>query len=827
MKTKYKVGGMSCAACSARVESAVGKLPGVTLCSVNLLTGDMIVEGDVTASMVRGAVVGAGYEIIENERLLDDVITPKLIKRLGFSLGFLLLLMYISMGRMWDIPQPKILYDYPILAAILQFVLASVIIVINRQFFINGVRGVLNFAPNMDTLVSLGSSVSFVYSVYLTILMIIESNNGANVNHYLHNLYFESSAMILVLITVGKTLEAKAKGKTTNALRSLMELAPKTATILCDGEERIVPVDEVKIGDVFIVRPGQIIPTDAVVLTGEGSVDESALTGEGIPSDKSVGSELYASTINKYGVLTARATKVGEGTAIASIIAMVKEASASKAPIAKLADKVSGIFVPVVIALSILTFFGWLIAGEELGIALSKAISVVVISCPCALGLATPVTIMVGTGVGAKNGILFKNAASLEECGRVNTVILDKTGTLTMGEPVVTDIIPLGGIDRRELLELAVSLESGSEHPLGRAIAEYGAENQVSVRDLAGFEALTGRGVRGIIDNDVIVGASYDYVCADVSVDTEINVIYEKLGNEGKTPLLFTKNGALIGMIALADRLKGDSKQAIAMLEKMKIKVVMLTGDNPRTAAAIANQLKIDTVVAGVLPDGKRDIVRKYKENGRVAMVGDGVNDAVALTEANVGIAIGAGTDVAIDAADVVLVSHAMLAVPNALRLGRDVLKNIKENLFWAFIYNSIGIPLAMGLFGLTLDPMFAAAAMSLSSVCVVSNALRLGLWKARECECNGIENTNSDSTATIAEITKTEENNKVKRVYNVSGMMCPHCEARVKKVCENIDGVSLATPSHKDGTLEIECLESVNDEVIKQAIIDAGYEIA
>ena len=822
MRTKYKVGGMSCAACSARVENAVSKLSGVEACSVNLLTGDMIVEGDVAATEVRRAVVGAGYEIIDEERALEDNVTPRLIKRLVYSVGFLVLLIYISMGRMWGIPQPKVLYDYPVAVAILQFVLAGVIIVINRQFFVNGVRGVLNLAPNMDTLVSLGSSVSFIYSIYLTVVMIIESNNGVNVNHYLHNLYFESSAMILVLITVGKTLEAKAKGKTTNALRALMELAPKTATLIVDGKEVTVPIDDVKVGDVFIVRPGQSIPTDGVVLSGVGSVDESALTGESIPNDKAEGSELFASTINKYGVLTARATRVGEGTTISGIIAMVKDASASKAPIAKLADKVSGVFVPVVIAISLLTFFGWLIAGEELSLALTRAISVVVISCPCALGLATPVAIMVGTGTGARNGILFKNATSIEECGRVDTVILDKTGTLTLGKPTVTDIIPVGGVSERELLELATTLESGSEHPLGRAIHEYGTANDVTVGELKDFEALSGRGVRAEIDGDTIVGASFDYIASLVELDGEVYKTYERLANEGKTPLLFTKNDTLIGVIALADKLKGDSKSAISPLEKMGIKVVILTGDNERTARAIANELKIDTVVAGVLPDGKREVVMEYKKNGRVAMVGDGINDAVALTEANVGIAIGAGADVAIDAADVVLVSHALLAVPNALRLGRAVLRNIKENLFWAFIYNAIGIPLAIGLFGLTLNPMFAAAAMSLSSVCVVTNALRLNLWKARECECGNIDN----KVIEITENTEEKEENQVKRVYKVSGMMCPHCEARVKSVCEAIEGVKLATPSHKEGTVEIECLDTVTDEAVKSAITNAGYEV-
>ena len=822
MRTKYKVGGMSCAACSARVESAVSKLSGVDACSVNLLTGDMIVEGEVSAADVRRTVVGAGYEIIEREHALDDTLTPRLIRRLVYSIGFLLLLMYISMGRMWGIPQPKVLYDYPVAVAILQFVLAGVIIVINRQFFVSGVRGVLNLAPNMDTLVSLGSSVSFIYSIYLTAVMIIEANNGVNVNHYLHNLYFESSAMILVLITVGKTLEAKAKGKTTNALRALMELAPKTATLIVDGKEVTVPIDDVKVGDVFIVRPGQSIPTDGVVLSGVGSVDESALTGESIPNDKAEGSELFASTINKYGVLTARATRVGEGTTISGIIAMVKDASASKAPIAKLADKVSGVFVPVVIAISLLTFFGWLIAGEELSLALTRAISVVVISCPCALGLATPVAIMVGTGTGARNGILFKNATSIEECGRVDTVILDKTGTLTLGKPTVTDIIPVGGVSGRELLELATTLESGSEHPLGRAIHEYGTANDVTVGELKDFEALSGRGVRAEIDGDTIVGASFDYIASLVELDGEVYKTYERLANEGKTPLLFTKNDTLIGVIALADKLKGDSKSAISLLEKMGIKVVILTGDNERTARAIANELKIDTVVAGVLPDGKREVVMEYKKNGRVAMVGDGINDAVALTEANVGIAIGAGADVAIDAADVVLVSHALLAVPNALRLGRAVLRNIKENLFWAFIYNAIGIPLAIGLFGLTLNPMFAAAAMSLSSVCVVANALRLNLWKARECECGDIDN----KVIEITENTEEKEENQVKRVYKVSGMMCPHCEARVKGVCEAIEGVKLATPSHNDGTVEIECLDTVTDEAVKSAITNAGYEV-
>ena len=818
---------MSCAACSARVESAVRGLPGVVSCSVNLLTADMVVEGDVSAAEIRHAVVSSGYEIIDDERTLDDTVTPALIKRLIYSVGFLLLLMYISMGRMWGFPQPRLLDEYPVVTALLQCLLSGVILIINRRFFVNGVRGVLNLAPNMDTLVSLGSAVSFAYSVYLTVVMLIESNNGVNVNHYLHNLYFESSAMILVLITVGKTLEAKAKGKTTSALRSLMELSPKTATLLRDGCEVVVPIDDVKVGDVFIVRPGQSIPTDAVVIDGSGAVDESALTGESIPVDKEAGSELFASTINKYGVLTARSTRVGEGTAISGIIAMVKEASASKAPIAKLADKVSGVFVPVVIAISLATLAGWLIAAKTLGFALARAISVVVISCPCALGLATPVAIMVGTGVGAKNGVLYKNAASLEECGRVDTVILDKTGTITQGKPTVTDVMPFGGASRCELLGIAATLEGGSEHPLGRAIAEYGRENGVPTRELTDFAALSGRGVRGRVNGEEIYGASFDYISGLMTVPDDVRLDYERLANDGKTPLLFTKNGEILGIIALADKIKGDSVGAIDLLKRMGIKVVMLTGDNERTAASIAEKVKIDTVVAGVLPDGKRDVVMEYKRNGRVAMVGDGINDAVALTEANVGIAIGAGADVAIDAADVVLVSHALFAVPNALRLGRSVLTNVKENLFWAFIYNIIGIPLAIGLFGLSLDPMFAAAAMSLSSVCVVMNALRLGLWKARECECDKmIMKKNVTDEVKNIENSPGKEENIVKREYKVNGMMCPHCEARVKSVCEAIDGVLSATPSHKTATVEIECLESVNDEAVIGAITAAGYEV-
>ena len=808
---------MSCAACSARVDRAVRDIEGVESCSVNLLTADLTVTGDVSKEDIERAVVKAGYGISEEDDTLQDRETPKLIKRLALGIGFLLALMYISMGRMWGLPQPALFDEKPWICAALQLLLSTVIIIINRGFFISGVKAVINRAPNMDTLVSVGSSLSYVYSIYIFALMVVEYTRGTDTLHYLHQLYFESCAMILVLITVGKTLEAKAKGKTTDAIMGLMELAPKTANLIRDGAEVRVPIDEVKVGDIFIVRPGEKIPTDAVVLEGEGSVDESALSGESIPVDKYPDSQVFAATVNKFGLLKCRAERVGEGTTLAAITRMVKDASSTKAPIAKVADKVSGVFVPVVLGICFVTLVGWLLVGADMGYAVSRAISVVVISCPCALGLATPVAIMVGTGVGARNGILFKNATALEHSGRIKTVILDKTGTITKGEPSVTDVIAYDEITESELIYIGYNIELGSEHPLARAICEYGEKNGVEKGVLSEFNAILGKGVEGCVDGKRTLGVSYEYAKACTAMADRAEADYLRLTEEGKTPLFFIQEDRLLGIIAVADTVKEDAADATRQLSQMGIKVVMLTGDNERTARAVAKSVNIDEVVAGVLPGGKKEVVERYSKESRVAMVGDGINDAPALAAADLGIAMGKGSDVAIDSGEVVLMSHGLGGVPDTLSLGRKVLRNIKENLAWAFVYNIIGIPLAAGLFGLSLNPMFGAFAMSLSSFCVVTNALRLNMWKPKKIQVDAENETKKYNKREINVMTK---------VFNVEGMMCPHCEARVKKALEALDGVSAVTPSHTENKVTVECIESVSDELICKAITDQGYDV-
>ena len=751
---QYTVTGMSCAACSSRVEKAVSKVPGVTACSVSLLTNSMGVEGDVPPETVIHAVEDAGYGASlkgqgaaaqaqsesEAEDALKDRETPVLKHRLIASLGFLAVLMYMSMGHMmWGWPLPHFMDGNHVAMGLLQLLLAGIIMVINQKFFISGFKGLLHRAPNMDTLVALGSGASFIYSTYALFAMTdaqLKGNDTA-VMSYMHEFYFESAAMILALITVGKMLEARSKGKTTDALKGLMKLAPKTAVIIRDGVETKVPIEEVKKGDVFVVRPGENIPVDGVVLEGASAVNEAALTGESIPVDKAQGDPVSAATVNQSGYLRCEATRVGEDTSLSQIIRMVSDAAATKAPIAKIADRVSGVFVPAVITIAVVTTIVWLLAGQTFGFALARGISVLVISCPCALGLATPVAIMVGNGMGAKNGILFKTAVSLEETGKMDIVALDKTGTITSGEPRVTDVIPSGGVTEKELVSLALSLEKKSEHPLAKAVLLYAKEQQIDAPEAADFQALPGNGLSGTLDGASLAGGSFSYISGHTTVSAQEQASFERLASEGKTPLCFMKNGRLAGMIAVADVIKEDSPQAVRELQNMGIRVVMLTGDNERTARAIGAQAGVDEVIAGVLPDGKESVIRSLKEQGKVAMVGDGINDAPALTRADIGIAIGAGTDIAIDAADVVLMKSRLSDVPAAIRLSRATLRNIHENLFWAFFYNVVGIPLAAGLwypiFGWKLNPMFGAAAMSLSSFCVVTNALRLNLFKMHD----------------------------------------------------------------------------------------------
>lgn len=830
---QYNVTGMSCASCVARVEKAVNKVDGVTSCSVNLLTNSMSVDGDVKSSDVISAVEKVGYgaslkgnsskENKTNDEPLKDTETPKLKKRLFSSLVFLLLLMYISMGHMmWGFPLPSILANNHIAMGLIQLLLTGIIMVINQKFFVSGFKALIHRSPNMDTLVDLGAGASFIYSVYALFAMTnAQVNNDMSlVMKYMDEFYFESAGMILTLITLGKMLESYSKGKTTNAIKGLMNLAPKKATILVDNAEKVVPIEEVKIGDIFIVKPGENIPVDGVVIEGESAVNESALTGESIPVDKTVGDNVSGATVNQSGFIKCKATKVGEDTTLSQIIKMVSDASATKAPIAKVADKVSGVFVPIVISIAVVTIIVWLLCGATFGNALVRGISVLVISCPCALGLATPVAIMVGNGVGAKNGILFKNATSLETTGKVSYVLLDKTGTITNGTPVVTDIIPSENYTQDDLLSYASSLESKSEHPLAKAVVQKAIDSNIKTLDTTDFKSLTGNGVSAKINGKTIVGGSVKHISSITNIDENIIKQADDLATKGKTPLLFVIDNQLLGIIAVADVVKSDSPNAIKELQNMGIKVVMVTGDNEKTAQAIAKESGVDEVIADVLPDGKEKVVTQYKEKGMVAMVGDGINDAPALTRADIGIAIGAGTDVAIDSADIVLMKSKLTDVSGAIRLSRGTLRNIHENLFWAFIYNVIGIPLAAGvwipIFGWTLSPMFGAAAMSLSSFCVVTNALRLNFLNIRS----------SKRDRKIKNKTNKKEKNTMTTTLKINGMMCPHCEATVKTALESIDGVTSAEVSHESGTAVVTLSKEVNEDVLKKAVVDKGYTV-
>ena len=852
---QYNVTGMSCAACSARVEKAVKKVPGVTSCSVSLLTNSMGVEGTASPAAILSAVQEAGYgaspknassskasDASADLDALADHETPKLKRRLIASLGFLLVLMYFSMGHMmWGWPLPHWFDGNHVAMGLVQLLLAGIVMVINQKFFINGFKGLIHGAPNMDTLVALGSMASFVWSTYALFAMTRAQVDGNDelVMHYMMEFYFESAAMILTLITVGKMLEARSKGKTTDALKSLMKLAPKTATLVRDGAEVTVAIADVQKGDVFVVRPGENIPVDSVVLEGTSAVNESALTGESIPVDKAVGDKVSAATTNQSGFLRCEATRVGEDTTLAQIIKMVSDAAATKAPIAKIADTVSGFFVPAVISIAVVTTIVWLLLGHELGYALARGISVLVISCPCALGLATPVAIMVGNGLGAKNGILFKTAASLEAAGRTQIVALDKTGTITEGAPRVTDLLPAEGVSETELLTLAAALESRSEHPLAKAVLADAEAKAITPPEVTDFAALPGNGLAAKLNGMGIYAGNAAFIQTKLTLPAALAQQAEKLASEGKTPLFFGGAGRLLGVIAVADTIKEDSPEAIRQLQNMGIRVVMLTGDNQRTADAIGRQAGVDEVIAGVLPDGKEAVIRQLQASGKVAMVGDGINDAPALTRADTGIAIGAGTDVAIDAADVVLMNSKLSDVPAAIRLSRATLRNIHENLFWAFIYNIIGIPLAAGLFipfGLTLNPMFGAAAMSLSSFCVVSNALRLNLFDLHSTRhdhktaspaaapVQSAAENNKKSDAEAPEV-KTEDNT-MKKTLKVEGMMCGHCEARVKKALEALPEVDEAVVSHEAGTAIVTLNAEVADDVLKNAVEAQDYKV-
>ncbi len=810
---QYNVSGMSCAACSSRVEKAVLGVDGVTSCSVNLLTNSMAVEGNASESAITEAVRKAGYDAskknAENSRTESDILTdketPALFRRLIASLLFLLLLMYLSMGHtMWGFPLPEFLENNPLIIGMLQMVLSAIVMIINRKFFINGFSGLIHRSPNMDTLVSIGSGASFIYSVFV---LIIKHEN------FLHNLYFESAAMILALITLGKMLEARSKGKTTNALKSLMNLAPKTATVIRSGIETVIPVEDVVKGDFFVVRPGESILVDGVITEGNSAVDESALTGESIPVDKSVGDAVSGATINRSGFIKCKATRVGEDTTLSQIIKMVNDASATKAPIAKIADKVSGVFVPIVMAVAVIVLIIWLIIGEPTEFALTRAISVLVISCPCALGLATPVAIMVGNGKGAKNGILFKTASSLELTGKTQIVALDKTGTITKGEPELTDII-----GDENLLEIAYSLEVRSEHPLAKAIVEYGKSSGLTPAEISNFEIFPGGGLTGKINGETVRGGNADYIKKYFAIPNKYTEKAAQLYSEGKTVMFFSKSEEVLGIIAVADMIKPDSAKAIEELKKMGIRVVMLTGDNKKTAEVIGKQVGADEIVSQVRPDGKEAEIIRLQKEGRVAMVGDGINDAPALTRADIGIAIGAGTDVAIDAADIVLVNSKLSDVSSAIRLSRATLRTIHQNLFWAFAYNAICIPVAAGAFvgaGLTLNPMIGAAAMSLSSFCVVTNALRLNLF-----------NIHSSEKDKKIKQHKRKEVKSMEKTIKIEGMMCPHCEARVKKILEETDGVSSAVVSHTDGTAIVTMTTPVSDELLTKLIVDNGYQV-
>lgn len=840
---QYTVTGMSCAACSSRVEKAVSKVDGVTSCSVSLLTNSMGVDGSASDRAVIEAVEAAGYgaavkgrgndqkgaaagslESMESAKdALIDRETPKLRKRLIASVIFLIVLMYFSMGHMmWDWPLPSFFVGNHVAMGLLQLLLTIAVMVINQKFFVSGFKGLIHGAPNMDTLVALGSAASFGYSVYVLFAMTDAQVKGDMdaVMSYMHEFYFESAAMILTLITVGKMLESHSKGKTTDALKSLMKLAPKTATLIRDEKEVVVSIDDVKIGDIFVVRPGENVPVDGIVLDGNSAVNESALTGESIPVDKAAGDKVSAATLNQSGFIRCRATRVGEDTTLSQIIQMVSDAAATKAPIAKIADKVSGVFVPAVITIAVVTIIGWLLAGETAGFALARGISVLVISCPCALGLATPVAIMVGNGKGAKSGILFKTAASLEAAGRTQIIALDKTGTITSGEPVVTDIIPADpSVSDNELLKFAAAVEEKSEHPLARAIIRKANEEKIEPEEVTDFSAVVGNGLKGVLRGNEIAAGNLKFIEKTAEISDDIRKIADELSKEGKTPLFFAESGSLLGIIAVADTIKEDSAQAVKQLRNMGIKVVMLTGDNEQTAKAIGKQAGVDEVIAGVLPDGKESVIRNLKRHGKTAMVGDGINDAPALTRADTGIAIGAGTDVAIDAADVVLVKSRLIDVPAAIRLSRATLTNIHENLFWAFFYNVIGIPLAAGLWypllGWKLNPMFGAAAMSLSSFCVVTNALRLNLCKVYD----------SKRDKKIKQIKESEEKNMTKTL-NVEGMMCGHCEARVKKALEALDAVDEAVVSHTDGTAVVTLNAEVSDDLLKETVEAQDYKV-
>lgn len=838
---QYTVTGMSCAACSSRVEKAVSKVPGVTACSVSLLTNSMGVEGTASPDKIIEAVEKAGYGasakgIIEssnsNSGNYDDALkdreTPVMKKRFTASLILLVPLMYISMGHMmWNWPLPSFLNENHIAMGLIQLILTGFIMVINQKFFVNGFKGLIHRSPNMDTLVALGSGASFVYSVYALFAMsdaMVKANNDA-VMKYMHEFYFESAAMILTLITLGKMLEAYSKGKTTNALKSLMNLSPKTANVIRNGKEMQVGIEQVRAGDIFAVKPGESIPVDGIVTEGSSAVNESALTGESIPVDKAEGDSVSAATINQSGYLKCRATRVGEDTTLSQIIKMVSDAAATKAPIAKIADKVSGIFVPAVISIAVVTIAVWLLCGQTVGFALARGISVLVISCPCALGLATPVAIMVGNGVGAKHGIMFKTAASLEQAGKTQIIALDKTGTITAGEPKVTDIIPDENVSEDELLCYAASLEKNSEHPLARAVMDMASEKGTKIADVSEFRAVPGNGLTAVYEGEELAGGNLKFIKEKTGLPESMEKSAEMLSEQGKTPLFFSRSGQILGIIAVADVIKPESRQAVAELKNMGIHVVMLTGDNKRTAKAIGEQVGADEIIAGVLPDGKESVIRKLREKGRTAMVGDGINDALALTRADTGIAIGAGTDIAIDSADVVLMKSRLTDVPAAIRLSRAALRNIHENLFWAFIYNVIGIPLAAGLmypiFLWKLNPMFGAAAMSLSSFCVVTNALRLNFFSlynsSRDRKSGGLKNT---------DINITTEESQMEKTIKIEGMMCGHCEATVKKCLEALPEVDEATVSHEKGTAVLKLNADISDEILTKTVEDKDYKV-
>ena len=850
---QFIVTGMSCAACSARVEKAVSKVEGVTSCSVSLLTNSMGVEGTAADQAIIQAVEAAGYgasvkgetaehsgasSMAAEEEMLKDHDTPVLKRRLLASLGFLIVLMYFSMGHMmWGWPLPAFFENNHIAMGLVQLLLTGIVMVINQKFFISGFTSLAHHAPNMDTLVALGSTAAFGYSTYALFAMTDAQVKGnmEMVMHYMHEFYFESAAMILTLITVGKMLEARSKGKTTDALKGLMKLAPKTAVVERNGQEVTVPIEQVKKGDIVLVRPGENVPVDGVILEGTSALNEAALTGESIPVDKKPGDAVSAATLNQSGFIRCEATRVGEDTTLSQIIQMVSDAAATKAPIAKIADKVSGVFVPAVITIAVITMIVWLLAGESVGFALARGISVLVISCPCALGLATPVAIMVGNGMGAKNGILFKTAVSLEETGKVQIVALDKTGTITNGEPVVTDMVPAEGVAEESLLALAASLEKRSEHPLAKAILKYAGEQKMTVEDVSEFEALPGNGLTAVRKGVKLAGGNYAFIRTQTEVSENLLKQSEALAEQGKTPMFFTENGRLAGIIAVADTMKEDSRQAVSELRNMGIRVVMLTGDNERTARAIGAQAGVDDVIAGVLPDGKESVIRQLQKYGKVAMVGDGINDAPALTRADMGIAIGAGTDVAIDAADVVLMKSRLSDVAAAVRLSRATLRNIHENLFWAFFYNVIGIPLAAGvwipIFGWTLNPMFGAAAMSLSSFCVVTNALRLNLFNMHDAKKDK-KLKNPVIIKELVDNNKTNHNQEnkeigtMKKTMKIEGMMCGHCEATVKKALEGLEGVASAEVSHEAGTAVVELSSDVSDDVLKKTVEDKDYKV-